>query len=232
MLRRLGAHVRGQWMGALALFLVLGGGTVFAASTGTDGPNAEGPAGQNGVGSLDIIDGQVQRADIRSQAVTGAKVRNGSLDAADIDEEPWHLVADNPLDADAPDPCDGDVTDTFCGYAVGGCCGAFVYWGNYGGGYQTARYYRDAAGTVHVQGLVKSTGTVAARPTLFILPSGYRPGNRLLFSVDCQSESSPSTTAHGRVDINSDGRIRYESLDDCDVASYLSLTGIDFRAEQ
>jgi hypothetical protein len=53
------AHLRRQWMGALALFLVLTGGTAYAAGA-LDGPLP----GTNRVGSLDIINGQVLAADV------------------------------------------------------------------------------------------------------------------------------------------------------------------------
>ena len=49
MLRRFGSHVRNQWMGALALFLVLAGGTAYAV-VGT-------------VYSSDIVNGEVKLVD-------------------------------------------------------------------------------------------------------------------------------------------------------------------------
>ena len=79
MLRRIGAHVRNQWMGALALFVALGG-TAVAATGALDGP----APGQDSVGSLDIIDGQVQSTDLRNNAVVGSKVRDDSLTDTDI----------------------------------------------------------------------------------------------------------------------------------------------------
>ena len=71
---RLIALVRGQWAGLLALFLVIAGGTAYAANT---------------IGSSDIIDGQVKTADIGNNQVFSADVRddtlsNGGLGSADI----------------------------------------------------------------------------------------------------------------------------------------------------
>ncbi len=76
MIRTVLAHLRAQWMGALALFLVLAGGTAYAANT---------------IGSSDIIDGQVKTADIGNNQVRSADVRddalaNGGLTGADIVE--------------------------------------------------------------------------------------------------------------------------------------------------
>lgn len=72
-------HVRSQWMGALALLVALGG-TAYAASGPLDGP----APGKNSVGSLDVIDGQVQSADIQDNAVGSSKVKNDSLTDNDI----------------------------------------------------------------------------------------------------------------------------------------------------
>ena len=64
MLARLLAHLRQQWMGALALFLVLASGTAYAANT---------------VFSSDIVNDQVFSADVRNDTLTG-----GGLTAADL----------------------------------------------------------------------------------------------------------------------------------------------------
>jgi hypothetical protein len=76
--------VRTQWAGLLALFLVIAGGTAYAANT---------------IGSSDIIDGQVfsvdvrddtlnngglAAVDLRSDSVRTSEVANNSLSGADI----------------------------------------------------------------------------------------------------------------------------------------------------
>ncbi len=68
-------QIRTQWMGALALFLVMAGGTAYGAAT---------------IGSADVIDEsltsrdirnrQVKTADIAPLAVDGTKVAHGSID--------------------------------------------------------------------------------------------------------------------------------------------------------
>ncbi len=73
---RLFEHFRQQWAGLLALTLVLGGGTAYAV----DGPLA----GQNTVGSEDIINGEVKTADIGGSEVTAAKVLDDSLGNVDL----------------------------------------------------------------------------------------------------------------------------------------------------
>jgi hypothetical protein len=72
-------HLRRQWMGALALFLVLTGGTAYAAGA-LDGPLP----GTNQVGSLDIINGQVLSADVGNGQVKTADLGAGAVTEAKL----------------------------------------------------------------------------------------------------------------------------------------------------
>jgi hypothetical protein len=63
------AHLRRQWMGALALFLVLTGGTAYAANT---------------VFSEDIVNGEVKNPDLAANAVTTGKIANGGVGLGDL----------------------------------------------------------------------------------------------------------------------------------------------------
>jgi hypothetical protein len=69
MLARLLAQLRQQWMGALALFLVLTGGTAYAANT---------------VLSSDIVDGEVKSVDIGTSQIRSGDVRNDNLSAGGL----------------------------------------------------------------------------------------------------------------------------------------------------
>jgi hypothetical protein len=67
---RLLALVRAQWAGLLALFLVIAGGTAYAADT---------------IGSSDVIDNSLGSRDLKNNAaVQSADVRNGTLNDEDI----------------------------------------------------------------------------------------------------------------------------------------------------
>lgn len=66
------AHVRAQWMGALALFLVIAGGTAYAANT---------------IGSSDIIDESIQSVDIKNAQVRTADVANQNLTGLDVKDQ-------------------------------------------------------------------------------------------------------------------------------------------------
>lgn len=89
-------------------------------------------------------------------------------------------------------------------------------WLNYGNGYQNAGYYKDAFGIVHLRGLIWN-GTVGA--ACFVLPVGYRPAARVLFST--QSNSAP-----GRVDVESIGNVLVVSPS---VSNWVTLENLSFR---
>ncbi len=94
MLRKFGSHLRDQWMGATALFLVLCGGTAWAV----DGPLA----GKNTVGSEDIIanevkssdigNGRILDRDIANEVITSAKIQNETLTQEDLQDLAWITI--------------------------------------------------------------------------------------------------------------------------------------------
>ncbi len=69
MFSKLFASIRGQWMGALALFLVLSGGVAYGANT---------------VFSSDIVDGEVKTADIGNNEIRAADLRAGSVGSSEV----------------------------------------------------------------------------------------------------------------------------------------------------
>ena len=73
MIRTVLTHLRAQWAGFLALFLVLAGGAAYAANTvfSTDIVNGE-------VKSVDIAAGGVQSADVKNEGLTGADIADHS----------------------------------------------------------------------------------------------------------------------------------------------------------
>jgi hypothetical protein len=121
-LQTLFAHVRNQWAGFLALFLVIAGGTAYAANT---------------VGSADVINesllsqdiknGEVKGADIAVDSIGGTRVVDDSLGGKDIKESSLNLpgahvcrapggvvkLATPPWDYGVDLPPD-DVTTTLC----------------------------------------------------------------------------------------------------------------------
>jgi hypothetical protein len=79
MLAKFFAHLRQQWMGALALFLVLAGGTAYAANTVGSADIID-----DSILSQDVKDGQIKQSDVGDNAVKSGKVADNSLTTADI----------------------------------------------------------------------------------------------------------------------------------------------------
>ena len=103
-------------------------------------------------------------------------------------------------------------------------------WANYGGAYQTARYFRDSLGIVHLEGLVANASSISAggNSVISVLPSGYRPPARLIFEVECYFATTGAQAA--RIDVESGGEVRmYNQTATTQAISYVSLSGITFR---
>ena len=92
MIARLLAHLRQQWMGAIALLLVLTGGTAYAldgSNTGftddiVNGEVKEADVGQGAVATDELANNQVKASDIGDGEVKSAEVANGQVKTADI----------------------------------------------------------------------------------------------------------------------------------------------------
>ena len=82
--------------------------------------------------------------------------------------------------------------------AVGTTPGFNTGWGNYGGSWQGAEYYKDPMGIVHLRGLVKRSSGSAT--IIFTLPSGHRPASDITFPTS-------SNAAFANVDINTYGNV-------------------------
>ena len=91
-------------------------------------------------------------------------------------------------------------------------------WSNVGGSFQTAGFYKDPFGVVHLQGDVKSTG---ASSTIFVLPPGYCPTAVENFPV-----YGNGGTAAGIAIRQSDCNVVLVAGD----TSFIGLGGITFRA--
>lgn len=91
-------------------------------------------------------------------------------------------------------------------------------WGNYGAEYNTAAYFKDSMGIVHLKGLIKG-GAVGNGRTIFTLPEKYRPAARELHTVHTHDRTL------GRVDVHPDGRVSpYQGN-----SGWFTLDGITFR---
>jgi hypothetical protein len=90
-------------------------------------------------------------------------------------------------------------------------------WVNWGLGYEVTRFWKDPMGIVRIEGLVTAGGLGT---TIFTLPAGYRPANRLIFV-------NYSDTGAGRVDVTSAGDVIHTAGGN----NYYSIN-ISFKQEQ
>ncbi len=199
MLRKLGSHLRNQWAGVLALFLVLGGGTAYAVTQ----------IDRNSVKSKHIVNGQVKSADVADNGLTGADVDEGTLA---LGAEPWRVL-------NTPGNPSFDN-------------GSECSWSNFGSGFTSGAFVRDASGFVHLRGLVR-----AGKPfddvcdisgafidgKIFTLPVGYRPEGNEVFAT--LSDGAP-----GRIDVRGNGDVfALPPATGGSVKQWISMSGITFR---
>jgi len=121
-------------------------------------------------------------------------------------------------------------------------------WANYGNGYSTARYYLHQ-GRVYLTGIIRidngddvknfknrypnklirifgKTKLNTNLSRIAFLPEGYRPDQRLIFSIPTPNVPNDGNTIMGRVDVLPNGLIL--AIDA--TSSWLSLDGLSFRA--
>ena len=90
-------------------------------------------------------------------------------------------------------------------------------WVNFGSGYATAAFSKDALDNVSLKGVVKSGSGVC-----FTLPTGYRPAGHEVFA--CQGNNGSDISA--RVEVSDAGEVDVVTSS----STLLSLCGITFRA--
>lgn len=151
-------------MSSIAVFLVLGGATAFAATQ----------LGKNSVGSTQLKKNAVTTAKIKKNAVTTAKIKKNAVTGAKVNEaslgtvpsanlantippaEPTHIVG-NPGEP----PFEG---------------GSFNYPPESGFSFNPVGFYKDHEGIVHLQGIAKTgTSPTGGLFPIFTLPPGFRP---------------------------------------------------------
>ena len=93
-------------------------------------------------------------------------------------------------------------------------------WSNVGGAYQTARYYIDQSGVVHIEGSIKKSTAGVVGETIFTLPTGYKPSAQLSFAIDANG-------AYGKIDVKANGAVIYQTGT---ATGSMSLSNISFKA--
>ena len=163
-------------MSTLCFFLLLGGGAYAA-----------GHLGKNSVGTKQLKNNAVTTAKVKKEAITAAKVKKGTLTGTQVNASTLGTVpsANIANTANALAPLEavhlvGAPSEPAFqgGSSNAGSNGPFRL--------QTAGFYKDHEGIVHLQGFVK----VGAGPVpIFTLPPGYRPPNGTLLVFEQVSEA-------------------------------------------
>ncbi len=163
--------------------------------------------------------------ELKSNAVTSAKIRNGSIARGDL-RPTARGGARGPRGPQGPAGADGAPGDAVAPEAWR----TFPYaaaWGNYGQGHITAAYRKDARGRVYLRGLVtKTAGTPAQSEPIGILPPGYQPTGRMLFAV---GSGGAEGQIYGRIDVLITGEVLWISGGTGE-QEYASLDSISFWA--
>lgn len=110
-----------------------------------------------------------------------------------------------------------------------GLWGSFAYennWRDYSATtYAGGQYTKTSAGLVTLRGLVAG-GTESWDNTIATLPPEYRPANRMMFYVGSYDTGANRSSGYGRVDILSNGEVKFMTGDN----TWVALDSIRFMA--
>jgi hypothetical protein len=89
-------------------------------------------------------------------------------------------------------------------------------WKNYGFGNAACQYYRDKQMNIYLKGVVN--GGIAGT-SIFTLPAGYRPTEKMIFSIITKN-------GYGKLSVDTNGAVTFM---DGDPTEYISICGIAFK---
>lgn len=89
-------------------------------------------------------------------------------------------------------------------------------WVNFGGAYRNGGYWRDAAGVIHLTGVIKN----GVAGLMFTLPAGFRPSATLIFPI-------VSNAVFGYLEVAAAGTVTAILYNN----TFVALDGISFKAE-
>ena len=186
---------------------------------------------RNAVGGSEIVAKGVAKSEVREDAVGKSELReegdpDGGLTGAYItesspDKVPSAASADRATSADSADLANSVAPPE--PYRVIGNAGNPAFENgctNLGGVYETAAFFKDREGMVHLRGAVTCPGT---SQTAFQLPPGYRPA-----AGKVHAELVATNAADGDSEVVVDGASGAVAAPN--VSGFFRLDGIQFRA--
>ena len=216
-------------MSSLAVFLILGGATAFAAikKVGANEIKANsiktgkivkeavtaGKLKKNAVTESRIADGAVTTNKLADNAVTTAKIANDAVTGEKVKESSLSQV---PSAASATNATNLQAPEAVHIIGASGQPAFENTYVNFGGEYEQAGFYRDRQCTVHLQGTISGPSGSAA----FTLPAGFRPAAKTFAAI-------PATAEHGNLQIETDGTVIPEAQGGG--TKNFGLTGQTFR---
>lgn len=184
-------------MSTIAVFIALGGTSYAVARNSIGTPQLK----SNAVTSAKVKDGALRRSDLAPSARTGQRGPRGpqgpagsnGVSASDIAPEAWKAL---------------EYAGT---------------WGNYPSvGIETGAYRKDKMGLVHLRGTVSQLAGIPVRADVIaVLPEGYRPQRNQIFETASQGD------VPGQITIGPDGRIVWVAGAATD-ADFVTLNGVTF----
>jgi hypothetical protein len=202
----------------LALFVALGG-SAYAFQLG-----------KNSVGTKQLKKNSVTAAKIKNEAVTAAKVKKGTLTGTQINAGTLGTV---PTATTATTATTANSLASPEGWHEVGAVGEPVFqngWNNLGTpGHETAGFFKDHDGIVHLKGTVQPGGT----SLMFQLPPGFRPASGKFIQVAATCSGGPCKEGTFPLTIYGPGVIA--GFDGGVVGftggTFIGLEGVTFRAE-
>jgi hypothetical protein len=190
----------------IALFVAVGGATAFAATH----------LARNSVGTPQL----------KANAVTGAKVRNGSLSGADVNAATLGKVPSaKAADSAATAALATDLAEPEPLHVLGKP-GEPSFESGWENGFQGEKtgFYKDREGIVHLQGRIRRAAAGAL--FAFVVPPGYAPIENQTFPVEPSSQGS-TLTVIGSGPNGGGGGISIGGIQN---GQSISMSGITWRA--
>ena len=169
-------------MSTLCFFLLLGGGAYAA-----------GHLGKNTVGPKQLKKNSVTTAKVKKEAITAAKVKKGVLTGTQINASTLGTV---PTAQSAQTAQTANTVAPSEAWHEIGAPGEPRFeqnWGNLESFSESAAFYKDAMGIVHLRGLV----TGGTGELMFRLPPGYRPAPEKRSDSRCTAPAVSAPAVQG-----------------------------------